>query len=252
MRILVVDDVGYVRHYLDRLLTQHGHSVVTAASGAQALESLKLDCTIQAVITDLLMPVMDGLDLFRAAQKIERAPGQVSQPPVFFLITALRPTSPGTRREVNLLQQALDLGFADVFLKPIDNDHLLRQLADLEQKLNRGDVPAGAARTNKQADLMREAEDFVEKLAACDNPATIAGLVELLKPTLERLERRAREVTVIDAEQPAGVEQTLEILQSLTDSVLSDENRQAVMTMRRQLSTRADELKEQLTGEAGA
>ena len=30
MRILVVDDVGYVRHYLDRMLTQHGHAVSTA------------------------------------------------------------------------------------------------------------------------------------------------------------------------------------------------------------------------------
>jgi len=256
MRILVVDDVGYVRHYLDRLLTQHGHSVVTAASGTQALELLKLEDGIQVVITDLLMPGMDGLELFDAVRKIDRSSDQGTIPaPVFLLITALRPTPANGRREVNLLQQALDLGFADVFLKPIDNDHLLHQLAKLEQNQNqtgfRHAAPAPAP--DDFGTLVRETEDLVARLAACDSRETVVQLLELLTTTVALLERRADELGIQPVENPASLEQiqqTLQTLQSLTDSVLSTENQHAVITMRRQLETQAEQLKQQLVGES--
>ena len=72
MRILVVDDVGFVRHTLERLLSSHGHSVVTADSGAAALGALQKDLGIEAILTDLLMPGMDGVELFHQAQQLDR------------------------------------------------------------------------------------------------------------------------------------------------------------------------------------
>jgi len=68
MKILVVDDVGFVRHYLDRLITSHGHTVLTSQNGAEALKVLKQDMTIQAVVTDLLMPGLDGIELFEESR----------------------------------------------------------------------------------------------------------------------------------------------------------------------------------------
>src|SRR5437879_6433284 len=123
MRILVVDDVDYVRHNLDHVLTQNGHSVVTAASGTQAIEVLNQEGAIQVVITDLLMPGMDGLEFFRAAQKIDKyGTSGVLPPPVFYLITAMRPSAVAPLRETERLHQALQMGFAEVLLKPIDNE----------------------------------------------------------------------------------------------------------------------------------
>ena len=87
MKLLVVDDVGYVRHYLDRLLTQHGHTVVTASSGDEALAILKQDNTLNAVVTDLMMPGMDGIELFKAARQIGRFNDAGQLPPLeFFLL----------------------------------------------------------------------------------------------------------------------------------------------------------------------
>jgi len=134
MRILVVDDVRYVRQHLDRLLSEHGHSVVTAPSGVRAIEILNEQDAFDVVITDLVMPGIDGLELFQRARRIDRPDETSGRPvPVFYLITALRPTLSTAQREPNMLQRALDLGFAGVLLKPIDNEHLLRELSNLEQ-----------------------------------------------------------------------------------------------------------------------
>src|SRR5579859_6744924 len=118
MRILVVDDVIYVRQYLDRELTQNGHSVLMAASGMQAIEILKQDLSIRVVITDLLMPGMDGLDLFRTVKDMySRDETGTLTRPVFYLMTAVRPDPTTTNRQSDMLVQALKLGFAEVLLK---------------------------------------------------------------------------------------------------------------------------------------
>lgn len=72
MKILVVDDVGCVRHLVQHRLAERGLSVLTAGTGSEALAALRSDPGIQVVISDLIMPIMDGVDLFRAAQKLDR------------------------------------------------------------------------------------------------------------------------------------------------------------------------------------
>lgn len=127
MRILVVDDVGYVRHTLDRLLSSHGHSVATADSGSAALGALRQDNGIEAVLTDLLMPGMDGVELFRQAQRLDRVGDAGPLPPLpFILMTALRPNANGPTREMALLNEAVNVGFLDVMFKPLDNVVLMR------------------------------------------------------------------------------------------------------------------------------
>ncbi len=189
MRILVVDDVGYVRHYFDRFLTQHGHHVWTAASGFQGLEILKKEIGIHVVITDLLMPGMDGLEFYSAAQKIDfrNAVGSPLPRPVFYLITALRPSVAKPHNETNLLQQALKLGFAEVLLKPIDNEHLLRQLALLEQKLVPVEPDAGAATATNREELLHVIDQNIERLLSDPDAESLAELADLLQSTLARI-----------------------------------------------------------------
>jgi CheY-like chemotaxis protein len=222
MRILVVDDVGYVRHYFDRLLTQNGHLVWTAASGFQALEILKQEALIQVVITDLLMPGMDGIELFTTAKKLERRDETGSLAlPVFYLITALRPSSASQHRETNLLQKAMQMGFAEVLLKPIDNEHLLQQLANLEQKLLRNQPGRNDAAQTDHAELLHVIDQNIERLLCCENQSALTELAELLRGSLARIPKITSPVDTLPSERSADVEQTLPGLDSQNEPVFS-------------------------------
>lgn len=71
--ILVVDDDREMRVSLMHLLEKSGYSVSTADNGNQALQALgRYD--FDAVLSDVRMPVMDGLELQRRAAKITNAP----------------------------------------------------------------------------------------------------------------------------------------------------------------------------------
>jgi len=63
-RILVVDDESYVRDLLMRVLTRRGHAVDVAADGESALE-LMTEHQYDLVLTDVVMPGIDGFDLLR-------------------------------------------------------------------------------------------------------------------------------------------------------------------------------------------
>jgi len=63
-RILVVDDDKAVRLLLRTLLERRGHSVVEAANGAEGLQYYRA-APADLVITDIQMPVMDGLQMIK-------------------------------------------------------------------------------------------------------------------------------------------------------------------------------------------
>jgi two-component system, NtrC family, response regulator PilR len=68
-RVLVVDDERSVRELLSIVLRRDGHDVLLAEDGAAAVEVLKRE-RIDILITDIRMPVMNGVDLLRAAKGI--------------------------------------------------------------------------------------------------------------------------------------------------------------------------------------
>ena len=72
-RVLVVDDEDMVRETLAQNLEFEGFGVLTAANGTEALSLLAAGEAVDAIVTDLSMPGMDGLALIRAAQA--RRPG---------------------------------------------------------------------------------------------------------------------------------------------------------------------------------
>lgn len=63
-RVLVVDDSPLTRELLVSLLESVGYEIVQAADGAEALERLSRE-VVDAVVTDLEMPAVDGLELTR-------------------------------------------------------------------------------------------------------------------------------------------------------------------------------------------
>jgi PAS domain S-box-containing protein len=72
-RLMVVDDEPFVRDVLAEQLKDAGFGVLVAADGAEALAQLDAGEAVDALISDLSMPGMDGVAVIRAAQ--ERCPG---------------------------------------------------------------------------------------------------------------------------------------------------------------------------------
>ncbi|MCI4662759.1 MAG: response regulator [Neomegalonema sp.] len=68
--VLAVDDTATIRGMLRHCLSKAGHTVIEAEDGAQALEQLRAHRP-DIVITDLNMPVMDGLEFIERARQEE-------------------------------------------------------------------------------------------------------------------------------------------------------------------------------------
>ncbi len=70
--ILVVDDEASVRGVVGRALEKHGYRVMPAAEGVEAMSLFaRHRAEIRAVLTDMMMPVMDGPSLVRALRHLE-------------------------------------------------------------------------------------------------------------------------------------------------------------------------------------
>jgi PAS domain S-box-containing protein len=110
--ILIVDDNADGRYYLRVVLQGHGHDVVEAHNGAEALV-LARQARPDLVISDLMMPVMDGYSLLRAW----RADPALRS--IAFIVYTATFTEPRDER------LAMELG-ADAFLvKPTEPDALM-------------------------------------------------------------------------------------------------------------------------------
>jgi two-component system, cell cycle response regulator CpdR len=69
-RILIADDEEGTRTLVARALKQDGHEVMTACDGAEALELLAREQgAFELLLTDIRMPVMDGIALALAAAR---------------------------------------------------------------------------------------------------------------------------------------------------------------------------------------
>ena len=71
MNILIVDDIAINRKLLRVTLEAEGHTTLEAADGIEALQILAHE-TVDAVISDILMPNMDGFRLCHEIRKNER------------------------------------------------------------------------------------------------------------------------------------------------------------------------------------
>ena len=150
--VLIVEDNEQNLYYLQSLLQGHGFRVVPARHGAEALVLARQDPP-ELVISDLLMPVMDGYTLLRHW----KADARLSHAP-FIVYTA-------TYTETEDERLALSLG-ADAFvLKPCDPEDFMRRIREVEA---RGAAPlrpktdsqsAGATQSLYNETLIRKLEE---------------------------------------------------------------------------------------------
>jgi len=68
--ILLVDDEELLRSGVQELLEIHGYAVITAHNGRMALECLDTH-PVDLIVTDLVMPKMDGIDFVEQLRKIK-------------------------------------------------------------------------------------------------------------------------------------------------------------------------------------
>jgi two-component system response regulator MprA len=123
MRILVVDDEPAVRESLRRALALDGYEVELATDGEEALTRLNAGTQPDAVILDILMPGIDGLEVCRRL----RSTG--SQLPVLMLTA---------RAEVDSRVAGLDAGADDYLPKPFALAELLARLRALLRRMSNG------------------------------------------------------------------------------------------------------------------
>ena len=130
-RVLLVDDDDFNLAIVKDMLEECGWVCVTAQSGLEALEILATQSSalvgepanvgFACVVTDMIMPGMDGCELATQVRALE-APGRPKPPPVVGLT--------GTT-ESSELQRCLDCGMAKVLGKPVDMGELNTTLEKL-------------------------------------------------------------------------------------------------------------------------
>jgi two-component system response regulator MprA len=133
VKILIVDDERAVRESLQRALELEGYEIELAADGPEALDRLESDGHVDAVLLDVLMPGMDGLEVCRA---IRRNGNQV---PVLMLTA---------RTQVEDRVEGLDAGADDYVTKPFALEELLARLRALLRR-----TADGSGETLRFADL---------------------------------------------------------------------------------------------------
>jgi two-component system response regulator MprA len=123
MKILVVDDERAVRDSLRRALELEGYDVELAADGEEALERLSSNGEPDAVILDILMPKMDGLEVCRRLRR------EGHRLPVLMLTA---------RDEVENRVSGLDAGADDYVTKPFALEELLARMRALLRRTSSG------------------------------------------------------------------------------------------------------------------
>jgi CheY-like chemotaxis protein len=117
MRVLLVEDTPSARLAFGKLLRLSGYDVCEASDGQQAL-----DCVAgfqpQVVLTDLMMPEIDGIELIR---RLHENPETARLPVVAITAT------------VHAERLAREAGACDVIAKPIDFPLLLERLDELNR-----------------------------------------------------------------------------------------------------------------------
>jgi len=163
-RILIVDDEPSIRKVLAAHLKKFGHEVETAEDGGAAIAMLE-EQPFHLVVSDLKMPVVDGMALLRWAG--ENQPGL----PVILI------TAHGT---VDTAVEALKEGAFDYITKPFDRDELhgvITKALATEQRNSRSLQPEGPGRLGivGTTPAMRELFQLIEKVAPSPTTVLITG-----------------------------------------------------------------------------
>ena len=114
-RVLLVDDAAFMRMRCARLLQEEGHEVLEAANGREAVEMYQA-CHPDAVLMDITMPEMDGLEALRAIKAADPH-AKVA------MLTAMGQQA--------IVIEAIKSGARDFVVKPFERERVLAAVAKL-------------------------------------------------------------------------------------------------------------------------
>ena len=111
--ILITDDSLVQLLILERTLVKNGHRVYKASNGHDAIEAIK-SSKIDILITDIFMPVVDGVELIMKTKEIDSSIGIIAISGGGNLI-----------KEVSYLEYVKEFGADFSFIKPVEDKDLL-------------------------------------------------------------------------------------------------------------------------------
>lgn len=110
--ILAVDDSATMLQTISIALENAGHSVMTAKNGAEALERLKGDDKFHAIISDVNMPIIDGITL---TGEIRKLPNRRFTPVIILT----------TESQMQKKEEGKKAGATGWIVKPFKPEHLV-------------------------------------------------------------------------------------------------------------------------------
>jgi len=126
-RVIVVDDLKENRYLLQKILKGHNYTVETAKDGIEALEIARKNLP-DMIITDALMPRMDGFQLCRELKKDEA----LKDIPVIFYSA--------TYTDEKSRKLALDIGAIEYIIKPQEPDVFIKIINKIWDKYSKGEI----------------------------------------------------------------------------------------------------------------
>ena len=157
--ILVVDDQPSAAAFLEVLLGQEGHRVTTAANGVEALSALEADA-FDLVLSDLDMPVMDGLELLHHIRERWGA----------LPVIAVTATS-----DVAKIVEVVRLGALDYVVKPADGPAVLNTVRRALLATPSDHAPETISELVGQSRAMVEVRHRVSLAAGSNVPVLVTG-----------------------------------------------------------------------------
>jgi len=121
--ILVVDDAEIVRLSISSLLAENGYQVLTANNGLEAMAVIA-DDTVDLIITDILMPEMDGIELLQQLKKSASVSKVIA-------ISGGGSMKKDTNPTLLYLSLAMEMGANRVLAKPFSDDEIINYVREL-------------------------------------------------------------------------------------------------------------------------
>jgi len=150
-RVIAVDDLKENRYLSQKLLEGYNYTVETASNGIEALEMARKKLP-DMIITDALMPKMDGFQLCREIKKDE---GLKGIPVIFYTATY-------TDKESEKL--ALDIGAVEYIVKPIEPDEFAKIVNKVWVKYNKGELEPTKKPLEEKVYMKMYNERLIQKL----------------------------------------------------------------------------------------
>ncbi|HEX9020163.1 MAG TPA: response regulator [Nitrospirota bacterium] len=196
IRVLIVDDIAENRYMLETLLKGNGYEVVTARNGLEALE-LARTAPPDLIITDILMPVMDGFALcqrWKADDLLENIPF------IFYTATYTDPKDEAF---------ALSLGAERFIIKPQKPEEMIGILHEILDDARAGRLALSEQSPKREKEFLRDHnEALLRKLEK--KMGQLEKVNEALKQEIEERKRIEKEIlyrnTILATQQETSLD----------------------------------------------